>query len=79
MTTVNNIWCAHIFCCKDAYTPTCSDNHTNIEAHTRDVSYLPDCDNLAKVQFHVVDLCNENGCQCFIECCSIHVDGRTHR
>lgn len=36
-------------------------------------------DDLTKVHLHVVDLSNEDGCQCFVQSCPIHVDGGTHR
>lgn len=41
--------------------------------------FLPDGDYLTKVHLHIVDLGNENGCQCLIQSCSIHVDSGTDR
>ena len=40
---------------------------------------VPDCNNLSKVQFEVVNLSNENGSQGLIEGGPIHVDGGPHR
>lgn len=40
---------------------------------------VPDCNNLSKVQFKVVNLSNENGSQSLIEGGPIHVDGGPYR
>lgn len=40
--------------------------------------FSPDSDQLAKVQVILVDLSYEDGCHCFIQGCSIHVDSGSH-
>lgn len=40
---------------------------------------LPDCENLAKVQIHVIDLSNKDGCHGLVEGSAVHVDGSAHR
>lgn len=40
---------------------------------------LPDCENLAKVQIHVIDLSNKDGRYSLVEGSAVHVDGSAHR
>lgn len=44
----------------------------NKSIHT--LKIWPNCYDLPKVHFHVVNLGDKDGCQGFIQCCSIHVD-----
>lgn len=40
---------------------------------------IPDGENLSKVEVIIIDLCNKDGSEGFVESCAIHVYGGTDR
>lgn len=41
--------------------------------------YLPDRDDLSKVKLIVINLGDEDGCHCLVECGAVHIDGGPDR
>lgn len=53
-------------------------NSSNGDENECDTMAPPDSDDLPNAQVHVIQLCNEHSCYCFVECSPVHVDCSTN-